>query len=203
MLRILAFIGGMGGAVGLSQFPEFSQQYLQRLGGAVDGLRPAVLAFDKNAAEAGITRREALDRYLSSRDAFLQEQGAAKAVEIDRFEELDADYSALKAASPLQRLAQVYRLTDRDLVQSTWEDFRPAVPVTADGFISAGIGFGVVWFSLIACFAGLAAVVRRLWRRAPEDQIHDLEAQMQALEDQIDDLQQEGAGSARSRADRG
>lgn len=36
--RVLALAGGLSGAVGLSQFPEFSQQYLQRLAGQVDAL---------------------------------------------------------------------------------------------------------------------------------------------------------------------
>ena len=37
ILRVLAVAAGLAGAGTLSQFPEFSQQYVQRLGGAVDG----------------------------------------------------------------------------------------------------------------------------------------------------------------------
>jgi len=33
LLRAVTFAGGLAGAVGLSQFPEFSQQYTQRLAG--------------------------------------------------------------------------------------------------------------------------------------------------------------------------
>ena len=60
MLKILTLAGGVAGAVALSQFPEFSQQYLQRLSGAVDELRTQVVAFDTLATAAGITREEAL-----------------------------------------------------------------------------------------------------------------------------------------------
>ena len=38
MLKILSIVGAVAGAAGLSQFPEFSQQYLQRLAGKVDAL---------------------------------------------------------------------------------------------------------------------------------------------------------------------
>ena len=36
MRRTLAVVGGVGLALVLSQFPEYAQQYQQRLGGAVD-----------------------------------------------------------------------------------------------------------------------------------------------------------------------
>ena len=52
-----------GGAVFLaaaSQFPEYSQQYVQRLGGAVDELRLVVADFDKSAAGVGLSRDAAL-----------------------------------------------------------------------------------------------------------------------------------------------
>ena len=53
MIRTLTLAGALAGAVSLSQFPEFSQQYLQRLSGAVDELRGLVLAFDATAGAAG------------------------------------------------------------------------------------------------------------------------------------------------------
>ena len=59
MIRILAMAGGLAGAMALSQFPEFSQQYMQRMAGAVDELRGVVLAFDQSASQAGLTRAEA------------------------------------------------------------------------------------------------------------------------------------------------
>ncbi|NRB05388.1 MAG: DUF2937 family protein, partial [Rhodobacteraceae bacterium] len=44
--RAIALAGGLAGGLSLSQFPEFSQQYLQRLGGAVDALAVVVTDFD-------------------------------------------------------------------------------------------------------------------------------------------------------------
>ena len=47
MRRMLATIGGLGLAVTMSQFPEYAQQYTQRLGGAVDELRVVTEDFDR------------------------------------------------------------------------------------------------------------------------------------------------------------
>jgi len=158
MIRVLTMAGGIAGAVGLSQFPEFSQQYLQRLSGAVDELRGVVVAFDASATSAGITRQEALAELSGS--AFQTELQATLAGQITRYERLSADYTALRKAEPLQRLAQIWRFSDTGLARRTWQDFRPAVPVTADGFICAGLGYAAGWMLLGA----LLWLVRRVFR---------------------------------------
>ncbi len=64
MLRLLAFVGGLARARGrCRRFPEFSQQYLQRLGGQVDALAAVTADFDASAAKAGddARRRARLD----------------------------------------------------------------------------------------------------------------------------------------------
>ncbi|MEM9851772.1 MAG: DUF2937 family protein, partial [Pseudomonadota bacterium] len=47
--------GGCAMLCATSQFPEFSQQYVQRLGGAVDELRRVAADFDASARAAGLT----------------------------------------------------------------------------------------------------------------------------------------------------
>lgn len=160
MIRTLCMAGGIASAVGFSQFPEFSQQYLQRLSGAVDELRAIVLAFDATAASAGLTREEALADLDGS--TFQSDLQAALAGQIQRYEDLSADYSALRKAEPLQRLAQVYRFNDPDLARRTWEDFRPAVPASTDGLIFAGIGFAGGWLLLGLLLELLARPFRRV-----------------------------------------
>jgi outer membrane murein-binding lipoprotein Lpp len=140
MIRILAFLAGLSGAVGLSQFPAFSQQYLQRLAGAVDALSVSVARFDADARAAGLSREAALGEYARA-GAFLAAQGQARADEIARFERLRADYDALRAAAPLQRLSLVHRFGDAELARGTWDDFRPALPATFDGMICALVGY--------------------------------------------------------------
>lgn len=139
MIRILTFIAGLLGGVSLSQFPEFSQQYLQRLAGAVDELTRVVTDFDASAQGVGMTRDQALDA-LSVGDFQLARQ-ADMTRTIARQERLSADLDALRNASVLERALQPQRFTDTEIAAAAWEDFKPAVPVTSTGLVFALIGF--------------------------------------------------------------
>lgn len=162
MIRILTLAGALAGAVALSQFPEYSQQYLQRLAGAVDELRNVVVTFDATAAASGLTREEALADLSASE--FQSDLQRTLAAQIRRYEDLAQDYLALRQSDPVDRLIQVFRFTDPDLARRTFADFRPAVPVTQDGLLFAGIGFAGGWAVLAALVAGLG----RLFRRPPK-----------------------------------
>jgi len=160
-MRILALAGGFAGAVALSQFPEFSQQYVQRLSGAVDELRAVTIAFDTAARVGGLTREEALSQLRGT--GFGDQFSDDMRTRLYRYERLNADYQALAAAAPLERLAKAYRIRDSELVRRTWDDYRPAMPVTSEGLISAGIGFAAGW-GLVTFLLGL--VLRPLRRLA-------------------------------------
>jgi len=58
--KTLTLIAGISGAATMSQFPEFSQQYVQRLGGAVDSLQMVVDDFNASA------QKEALEQMTGS-----------------------------------------------------------------------------------------------------------------------------------------
>ena len=159
MIRSIAMAAGLAGAVALSQFPEFSQQYLQRLSGAVHELEVIVFAVDATAAGAGLSREEALAE-LSDTE-FRSGLRDTLAERIARYERLHADYEALKGTAPLARLAQPWRFGDADLLGRTWATYRPAVPVTADGLLAAGIGFAAGWTPTMGLFGGLRRLLRR------------------------------------------
>ncbi len=160
MGRFLAMIAGVAGAIGLSQFPEFSQQYVQRLSGAVDELRVVVISFDAGAAAAGLTREEALKELSGTplQDSLRDTIGDS----VTRYERLNADLTALGGKDALSRLAQVWRFADRNLAERTWAAFRPAVPVTWDGALCAGIGFAGGWLAL-SLILGLILRPFRRW----------------------------------------
>ncbi len=159
MIRALTVAGGLAGAVGLSQFPEFSQQYLQRLSGARAELMVIAKGFDFTAQAAGYSRDEALGKMGGSE--FQNDLRDQMAGNLARFDRLDAAYSSLKQTEPLMRLTQLWHFRDTDLVQDTWEEFRPAVPVTADGLICAGIGFVGGWLMLSLVLGLITMPLRR------------------------------------------
>jgi len=159
IIRTLALAGGLAGAAGLSQFPEFSQQYLQRLAGAVDELRPIVVTFDSTAEAAGLSRQAALAQVGGN--AVSDDLRDSMAGAITRYERLGADLVALRGADALARLAQPWHFRDTQLVRSTLADYRPAVPVTMTGLVCAAIGFAAGWFVIGLGVGGLRRLLGR------------------------------------------
>jgi hypothetical protein len=139
----------------LSQFPEYSQQYVQRMGGALDELATVVQDFDASAETSGYTREEALDVMKGS--DFLEARQADMRRTFTRFDRLTEDYSRLEKANSFSRLAYVARMRDGEISSGTAGDFKPAVPVTFDGFGFIAIGFAFGY--------GLLAGFLRLFRR--------------------------------------
>lgn len=140
--RIFAmFLGGLG-AVGASQAPEFAQQYAQRLGGALDEIHAIVQSFDQDAAREGLDRRAGLQRMENSPDSFVARRGRSIGETIRRYEKLEAQKAALEAPGAFGRMAALIRGDlDGPIARRAMEDFRPAVPVTAEGLLFALTGF--------------------------------------------------------------
>ncbi|MEL6609972.1 MAG: DUF2937 family protein [Pseudomonadota bacterium] len=191
MIRgVLTLVFGLSGAAGLSQFPEFSQQYLQRLAGAVQVLEEDVAEFDADAAALAMDRGGMLDALSQTEAGSLRADTMGR--KIDRFETLSANLSALRDAGPFARLAQAPRFTDPDLAAGALEDFKPAVPLTAEGAGFAAIGFALGWALLGALWALLVWPIRRLRRRraasrAPEA-APTVDAKVEPFGDDAEDL---------------
>lgn len=159
ILRVVTLMAGMTGAAGLSQFPEFSQQYTQRLGGAVDELSRVVADFDASARAEGLSRSEALEQMTGT--GFLDRRRADLARSFARHDRLSADLAALTGAGPFQRAYHAARISDPDLARATLRAYRPAVPVTFEGASFAALGFVAGW----GVVAGLWSLLRLPLRR--------------------------------------
>ncbi|WP_050526040.1 DUF2937 family protein [Pseudorhodobacter aquimaris] len=144
--RALALAGGISGAAGLSQYPEFSQQYIQRLGGQVDALTLVVEEFDRSATANGLTRAAALDQMQGT--AFLTARKADMERAFERQACLSQNLTFLRLATPVERITMPHRMADTDTLRATWADFRPAVPLTVAGVIAAALGFLGGWGAL-------------------------------------------------------
>ncbi len=151
-MKIFSLAAGLMGAATLAQFPEVSQQYIQRLSGAVDELAIVVADFDRSAASAGLSRDEALAELTGS--TFLDARNSDMTRAIYRYETLSADLTLLQSAGPFERLILMPARLDTDIGARAIEDFAPAVPVTGAGLGFAGIGF-LGGYGLWAILAGL------------------------------------------------
>ena len=160
LFRAMVLAGGIAGAAGFSQFPEYSQQYTQRLAGAVDELARVVKAFDADAAGLDLTREAALaDMAVAGGMAEARAQSMRRV--FDRYEKISNDLSALRAKAPVVQAMQLWRMTDLDVARQAWRDFRPAVPLTMEG-----IGFGTAGFLIGAGLIGaMRAILGRYTRK--------------------------------------
>ena len=155
--RLIAGIGGIALATTLSQFPEYAQQYTQRLGGAVDELRVITEEFDRAAQAGGLDRQAALERYNASNDDFLAGRGNSMTATIERYEMLATTLAEIEGAGPVERLQSLPAFLDTDIGRRTLEAYKPAMPVTMEGILYAGGGFilGYLVLSGLVSFAAM------------------------------------------------
>jgi hypothetical protein len=164
--RLIAGVGGIALAASLSQFPEYAQQYTQRLGGAVDELRVITEDFDRAAQVGGMDRQAALQRYNASSDTFLAGRGDSMALTFLRYEQLNDTLMRIQSAGPIERLQSLPAYLDSDVGRRTLENYRPAMPITVEGVLYAGAGFilGYLVLSGLVRFCALPFRARRQGR---------------------------------------
>ncbi|WP_312525559.1 DUF2937 family protein [Paracoccus sp. (in: a-proteobacteria)] len=135
----------------LSQFPAFSDQYVQRLGGQVDALSRVAGEFDASATKAGLTREAALADLSGS--AFRDTHQDDMRTVFSRLDKARADLELLRKATPLERMTLPQRFRDLETLTATWHDFKPALPITTSGLIAAAVGFAIGW--MLAVIIGM------------------------------------------------
>lgn len=145
MRKLLTLIMALICGAAASQFPEYAQQYRQRLGGAVQELQMIVTGFDADARRAGLTRDEALSRYEKSGDEFLTDRGESISAVLKRYARLSAHYESMESAGPLSRLWVFAKERDAELSKDTLAVYQPAIPVSGIGAAHAAGGFAGGW----------------------------------------------------------
>ncbi len=162
MRRALSILGGLALGFGFAQFPEYAQQYEQRLGGAVDELRIIVDDFDRGAASFGLSREDALLRYALSPDDFIVDRGLSMRQILVRYDRLSADLAQLQQAGPIQRAQLLPSYLDSDVGARALENFQPGVPATGEA-LAWGLTGTLVGYVLLYPFFGFVTLPFR-WR---------------------------------------
>ena len=140
LFRRFALVFGLFIGTLASQMPEYAQQYRQRLGGAIDELGRIIANFDAQASQAGIDRNAAITRLKTNNDVLVQRQGEAMQDTVIRHDRLAEQDAAFAQAGSFARLGLLARDFDPGIARGAWSRFEPAVPVTTEGFVSAGVG---------------------------------------------------------------
>lgn len=161
IVRIVAFGLGLLGAGTASQGPEFSQQYRQRIGGAIDELRRVVERFDHDAQASGENRDSAIARLRANADELASRQGTAMQANVERLGRLEAHRQAMADAGAFRRVGMIVREGDTDLLRAAYREFEPALPITEEGILSAAIGFFTAWGGVLLLTGFVKSLVRR------------------------------------------
>ena len=155
--RVLALVGGLAGAGSLSQFPEYAQQYTQRVGGAHDEAARQVAQYQDIANQFGLDLEGLVARFTANQDPVVAAFGAAVDEWLARERYLRAHLDQLQGG-PLRRMSAVATARDPEIAGRAWEAFRPAMPITGEGLTHALVGF-------FAGYLGVAGLGRTMRRR--------------------------------------
>jgi hypothetical protein len=157
--RLAVAIGLLCAVVG-AQWPEFAQQYRQRLGGALDELNRMIAEFDQQAQSQSLTREQGLQRLERNDDPLARDRAEAINEDISRAQRLSRQQQAFADSGPVNRLVALAQNFDPATLAQAWRDFEPALPVTTEAFIIGGAGLIVGW-SLTHI---VAWPIRKRWR---------------------------------------
>ena len=154
--RIADGVFAIAGAAGLSQFPEFFRQYVQRLGGRFDQAAVQEERIVAAAREHGLATQDYVQRLLANTDAVARSEGHNVLAALTDAERLRTAYQALVGASPLERPFVWLRHFDDSVARATLDQFVPALPLSAEGIVYAGIGMLIG----LALLAGIQRTLR-------------------------------------------
>lgn len=161
--RLLALIAGAALAVAASQGPAFTDQYMQNLTGRIDELRPIVEEFDAKVSEYNYTRATAMAECTTA-TGLLDALCSTYETVVNRYEMLTAHLAELNSASIWMRPLVLARTHKKDITESVYSVFKPAVPATPEGFAFGGGGFLAGFLALSIVFGivgGLFGAGRR------------------------------------------
>jgi hypothetical protein len=165
--RIADGVFAIVGAAGLSQFPEFFRQYVQRLGGRFDQAAVQEERIVAAAREHGLATQDYVQRLLANADTVAQSEGRNVLAALTDAERLRTAYQALVGANPLERPVVWVRHLDDSVARATLDQFVPAIPLSVEAFVYAGIGMltGLIILSGLERGSRLFTIRRRPRRR--------------------------------------
>ncbi|MFW6347757.1 MAG: DUF2937 family protein, partial [Cyclonatronaceae bacterium] len=145
--RIFAVMGAMAAA----QFPQFVQQYLQRLAGHAAEARRLLARYEQAAEDVGMGFEAYVQRFSNDPDSTIAGQGQIMTELSERAASLQEAVAALQNSHALNRPFVFLNHLDTEIAYQTLLIFQPGVPTTPEGGLYAltGIALGLL------CFNGL------------------------------------------------
>lgn len=164
------------GAGTLSQFPEYYQQYLQRLGGRLDQALVQEARYYQAAADAGLTMDEYIARFTTTSDEVIQNEGWIIQAALDDAQNLREALIALTNAGTLERPFTFFQHLDQATLSAAFDSFAPALPLSTEGLAYAAVGMVAGLISWAGCErCGRSAVFHmKRWRERRARETYDI-----------------------------
>ena len=126
------------GALVFSQAPQFFEQYLRVLEGALAEARRNLAEARTKAAELGLTLEQFIDAHLRNNNPIFRKSGEVYQAAVERMQDYEGAYQSLSQASVWERPFSMLLHFDSDLFSAM--HFTPGLPLTTEGLIYALIG---------------------------------------------------------------
>ena len=167
--KLLVLCVGLVCGAGASQGPEFTQQYLQRLGGWVDSYQDMVSRLDLRAKQFDLTREQYIAALLASTDPKVRKEAAnieTWPVYLKKYTEMQKMLQ--NGASWMQPFTLLQNYNDpafSPIIQATLAEYKPGAPITSEGAAFGGAGFIGGWLLTAIAAAMLGAPINMIRRR--------------------------------------
>ena len=139
--RPIRLLAALAGAVLLSQFPAFYDQYLQRLGGRLDQARIESARIVEAARQENLSLAAYIEVFLRNADSPVRRQGRVMQAQYAELVRLESDFAALREAPIAARPLRFASHANKDIAVKALEDYQPAVPLGLEGMSYALAGF--------------------------------------------------------------
>ena len=140
LTRLTRALAALTGAVLLSQFPAFYDQYVQRLGGRLDQAWLDIARIETAARLERLTIEQYIAVFETNAASPVRRQGRIMRDQHADLRRFEAAFAALDSAPILVRPARFARHVEADLARATSGDFRPALPLGTEGLSYALLG---------------------------------------------------------------
>ncbi len=140
LTKSIRALAALAGAVLLSQFPAFYDQYLQRLGGRLDQARIEIARIEDAARQERLSVEAYVAVFLGDAKSPVRRQGHVMQAQLGAFTGLEAAFAALRDASTAARPLRFASHVENDTARAALADFQPALPLGTEGMTYALIG---------------------------------------------------------------
>ncbi|WP_282609621.1 DUF2937 family protein [Pelagibius sp. Alg239-R121] len=162
--RIVYLTAAAAGGSTTSQFPEFFQQYLQRLGGHLDQAALQADRIKEAAIAEKLPLKEYLDSFLTSQIPAHRRQGEILLQELADVDRLRISLESLTQSPVWQRPFIMASQAEADILEAAATAYKPAVPITPEGLAYAAAGA----FLAIFLLKSLKSIPSLFRRKAPQ-----------------------------------